>query len=181
MKRPAAQKAAAIVIAAVGALTTSTAVADRGSLVQSVVFAVRVPPIVRWIGHTGDAKASLGLDYDPAHPAANIASETFRLATNIDVTIEAQVTAFTNPSDPQDQLTTTWRITDDRAGDPDRTGVLERDADASQGYGAFVPGSDFVSNGLRVTHRPGDGNVSFMVTARGERENAVRFGHSLSG
>ena len=136
---------------------------------QTAVFEFYVPPIVRWLGQTdgADASATLRMVYDPAQPEANEVSETFRLLLNVDVIVQANVTPFTNPDDPSDTLATYWKLDDD--GGPDRTGVRFEDADRLQGYGTFVAGRTFLRRGIRVTHRPGDGNVTFTVTARGEK------------
>ncbi|MBM3215239.1 hypothetical protein FJZ36_10040 [Candidatus Poribacteria bacterium] len=156
--------AAGMLFAAAGAEAQAT---------TTVTFGVYVPPIVRWLTRTGDATATLGLQYDPATPETNEVSVVFPLMTNVDVTLTADVTPFTNPDDPTDTLDTTWMVTDDADGDASRSGVQAADADAAQGYGAFVPGEDFLRRGVRATHAPSDGNVKFRVTARGDRSDAA--------
>lgn len=118
----------------------------------SVTMGVYVLPWVKWVGSNARSVVLEGEE----------SSETFRLALNVDVLLTAQVTPFTRVADPADVLETEWKIEDD--GDVRHSGVGERNA--AIGWGNFVSGWDFLRGGVRIIHRPGDGNVCFRVTAR---------------
>lgn len=120
----------------------------------SVTFGVYVPLSVRWVGPNA---ASFVLEKDGE------SSRTFRLALNGDVLLTARLTPFTNVVNPLDRLEAEWKIEDDgdRQG---RSGIGE--GGTARGVGTFVSERDFLRGGVRVLHRPGDGDVRFRVTAR---------------
>ena len=133
---------------------------------QVLRFGAYVHPIVHWVGEPQTAGALSAAPPLSRAEGDNAISTIFRLALNVDVTLVAQVRPFTNPNDPTDRLETLWRITDDGNGNPSATGVRARHAKAVEGYQTFVSMRDFIPRGLRVTHRPGDGNVRIVITAK---------------
>lgn len=127
-----------------------------------------VPPIVKWAGsHEPDdrAGATLTIRADSSG-AVREASHVFRLLMNVDVIVRADVTPYRNRTDARGELDTYWRIVDDAGGDASRTGVTGADGVQAGGYASLVPTSEFLTEGLRVTHAPTDGAVKLTVTAR---------------